>query len=258
MVLICQEALQLLRSHQLDNSESNSIGEGKVKKLYNSFESSADPRENNNSSMKPLWKHMSEELLLADMDPNVVSSFRRAMSSRQLGMNQSKILRPLVGSSSRVSPLSDYRNRLPGTEDKIVVYFTSLRGIRRTYEDCCAFWKIEIEVHFSDNAMSPISGGFRSTEVSTLLQKPLASFLATIVAEQWFCRQKDGLRSRVSLFPLDGCRGLDERCNVTHFLCGSSRFVEEEEESERRARSRLWEIWDSNRFETLVCNGLMG
>lgn len=26
--------------------------------------------------------------------------------------------------------------RLPGTEDRIVIYFTSLRGIRRTYEDC--------------------------------------------------------------------------------------------------------------------------
>lgn len=28
--------------------------------------------------------------------------------------------------------------KLPGTEDRIVVYFTSLRGIRRTYEDCYA------------------------------------------------------------------------------------------------------------------------
>ncbi|GMH05089.1 hypothetical protein Nepgr_006929 [Nepenthes gracilis] len=28
--------------------------------------------------------------------------------------------------------------RLPGTEDRIVVYFTSLRGVRRTYEDCYA------------------------------------------------------------------------------------------------------------------------
>ncbi|KAF2323763.1 hypothetical protein GH714_036859 [Hevea brasiliensis] len=28
--------------------------------------------------------------------------------------------------------------RLPGTEDRIVVYFTSLRGIRRTFEDCYA------------------------------------------------------------------------------------------------------------------------
>ncbi|KAG5227702.1 electron transporter [Salix suchowensis] len=28
--------------------------------------------------------------------------------------------------------------RLPGTEDRIVVYLTSLRGVRRTYEDCYA------------------------------------------------------------------------------------------------------------------------
>lgn len=28
--------------------------------------------------------------------------------------------------------------RLPGTEDRVVIYFTSLRGIRRTYADCCA------------------------------------------------------------------------------------------------------------------------
>nr|GEZ02351.1 thioredoxin-like fold protein [Tanacetum cinerariifolium] len=28
------------------------------------------------------------------------------------------------------------KGKLPGTEDRVVVYFTSLRGIRRTYEDC--------------------------------------------------------------------------------------------------------------------------
>ncbi|KAF8118105.1 hypothetical protein N665_0006s0105 [Sinapis alba] len=44
-----------------------------------------------------------------------------------------------VLSESRLSPflsLSNSVTRLPGTEDRIVVYFTSLRGIRRTYEDC--------------------------------------------------------------------------------------------------------------------------
>jgi glutaredoxin domain-containing cysteine-rich protein 1 len=37
-----------------------------------------------------------------------------------------------------VEPVSDIPAtiRLPGTEDRIVVYLTSLRGIRRTYEDC--------------------------------------------------------------------------------------------------------------------------
>lgn len=41
----------------------------------------------------------------------------------------------------RVSPFSSFNCstiRLPGTEDRIVVYFTSLRGVRRTYEDCYA------------------------------------------------------------------------------------------------------------------------
>ncbi|CAN8299693.1 unnamed protein product [Cochlearia groenlandica] len=44
-------------------------------------------------------------------------------------------------SESRISPFLSLNNsviRLPGTEDRIVVYFTSLRGIRRTYEDCYA------------------------------------------------------------------------------------------------------------------------
>nr|GLL40969.1 hypothetical protein DM860_004296 [Ipomoea trifida] len=29
-----------------------------------------------------------------------------------------------------------FQFRLPGTEDRVVIYFTSLRGIRRTFEDC--------------------------------------------------------------------------------------------------------------------------
>ncbi|KAJ0243453.1 hypothetical protein HA466_0195060 [Hirschfeldia incana] len=44
-----------------------------------------------------------------------------------------------VLSESRLSPFLSLNNsviRLPGTEDRIVVFFTSLRGIRRTYEDC--------------------------------------------------------------------------------------------------------------------------
>ncbi|CAH8292131.1 unnamed protein product [Eruca vesicaria subsp. sativa] len=46
-----------------------------------------------------------------------------------------------VLSESRLSPFLSLTNsvtRLPGTEDRIVVFFTSLRGIRRTYEDCYA------------------------------------------------------------------------------------------------------------------------
>lgn len=54
-------------------------------------------------------------------------------------------LRPTrsIGYSSSFS--SSFNNnliRLPGSEDRIVVYLTSLRGVRRTYEDCYAVMMI--------------------------------------------------------------------------------------------------------------------
>ncbi|PSS19138.1 Thioredoxin-like fold protein [Actinidia chinensis var. chinensis] len=45
---------------------------------------------------------------------------------------------PESKSSKLLGPVDDSSIRLVDTEDRIVVYFTSLRGIRRTYEDCCA------------------------------------------------------------------------------------------------------------------------
>ncbi|TYI03844.1 hypothetical protein ES332_A11G370500v1 [Gossypium tomentosum] len=83
------------------------------------------------SLTKPLWKHLSEESLLSKLDPNVVSSYRRALSSRA-----SPSLSPSCSS------LSDSWVKIPHTEKSqktrnIVLYFTSLRGIRKTYEDCC-------------------------------------------------------------------------------------------------------------------------
>ncbi|KAL6562935.1 hypothetical protein OROHE_005522 [Orobanche hederae] len=34
------------------------------------------------------------------------------------------------------SPLTDSPFRLPGTEDRVVIYFTSLGGVRKTFQDC--------------------------------------------------------------------------------------------------------------------------
>ncbi|XP_050230322.1 uncharacterized protein At5g39865 [Mercurialis annua] len=96
------------------------------------------------SKSKPLWKHLSEESFLSNMDPNVVSSYRRALSSRQLGYTKDspKTIRS-VGSSPMSFYSSAHKNGFflhddSGKDEKIVVYFTSLRGIRKTYEDCCA------------------------------------------------------------------------------------------------------------------------
>lgn len=102
---------------------------------------------------KPLWKHLSEESLLSKMDPNVASSYQRALSAKKLGsdegnrttksmrsgqfaaVNKSVTSTPLITKSSS---FIDNACKVRGPEDKIVLYFTSVRGIRKTYEDCCS------------------------------------------------------------------------------------------------------------------------
>ncbi|GAB2295590.1 hypothetical protein Dimus_029750 [Dionaea muscipula] len=94
---------------------------------------------NGNLNSKPLWKYLSEESLLSKMDPNVASSYRRALSSRQLGHGRLRVAKSTVSSPTPlISTLSRVKSKKPNWEDRIVLYFTSLRGIRRTYEDCCA------------------------------------------------------------------------------------------------------------------------
>ncbi|GMI70172.1 hypothetical protein like AT5G13810 [Hibiscus trionum] len=68
------------------------------------------------------------------------SLFESANSSSNLATPK-VALRPSRSISSSSSFSLSFNNsliRLPGTEDRIVVYLTSLRGIRRTYEDCYA------------------------------------------------------------------------------------------------------------------------
>ncbi|KAK4798982.1 hypothetical protein SAY86_024347 [Trapa natans] len=97
------------------------------------------------SEKKPLWKHLSEEALLAKMDPNVIYSYRRALSSRHSGWDQNTIFKPVVKplplpNPNGTSPCAvEFQSKSIGKEDdRILLYFTSLRGIRKTYEDCCA------------------------------------------------------------------------------------------------------------------------
>lgn len=88
---------------------SNSL-KGKVKKLCNMFESSKAAPPTTKSGQSQLQQQLASKVLRPSKSLTY-SSF------------------PSYGASSA---------RLPGTEDRIVVYLTSLRGIRRTYEDCYA------------------------------------------------------------------------------------------------------------------------
>ncbi|KAJ6702926.1 GLUTAREDOXIN DOMAIN-CONTAINING CYSTEINE-RICH PROTEIN CG12206-RELATED [Salix viminalis] len=83
---------------------------GKVKKLRSLFESPKPPKPNPNELQ--------------------IQATKKLQSVKSMGPEYNRL--PALGF------INDSRIRLPGTEDRIVVYLTSLRGIRRTYEDCYA------------------------------------------------------------------------------------------------------------------------
>ncbi|KZV38329.1 hypothetical protein F511_25816 [Dorcoceras hygrometricum] len=92
---------------------------------------------------KPLWKYLSEESILAKMESNVASSYRKALLGRQQGGCQKyKCVSKLEFSECKNnSPLVSLGRKDPchllASKNGIVLYYTSLRGIRKTYEDCC-------------------------------------------------------------------------------------------------------------------------
>lgn len=70
---------------------------------------------------------------VSDLDPEVISSFRRSLE--ELPPEDPFHLQPPEEETPAETPAGDPtegKNR-----EKVVVYFTSLRGVRKTYEDCC-------------------------------------------------------------------------------------------------------------------------
>lgn len=96
-------------------------------KLYNSIESVRSIK----GKVKKLCSIFESAKPSSDEQPQSQSQF-------SLKLKPSKS----IGHDFRVAAASSFLDsstlRLPGTEDRIVVYLTSLRGIRRTYEDCYA------------------------------------------------------------------------------------------------------------------------
>ncbi|KAL5708346.1 hypothetical protein ACHQM5_019149 [Ranunculus cassubicifolius] len=202
---------------------------------------------------KPLWQHLSEELILGEMDPNVVNSFRKAESSRKLGLN--KKMKPSISdvkvtplfNATKVTPLFNNRIQLPGTEDRIVIYFTSLRGIRRTYEDCgivrTIFKGLRVPVDERDISMD---SSYRK-ELQSALEKMTVSLPQVFVrgrylggVEEVKQLHEDGeLVNLVEGFPVQDPAYVCENCGDARFVpclnCNGSRkiFVEEEGQLKR-------------------------
>ncbi|PIA62609.1 hypothetical protein AQUCO_00200547v1 [Aquilegia coerulea] len=131
-----------------DDIDSPTIGHSKPKLQENGME-----------SLKPQWMNTAEDdsmsnvnAIVSEFDPEIVSQFRKALEelspvatanlksperektpfSRDNHFLLKDFMETTKGNDSIVSTKCP-----PGGEDKVVIYFTSLRGVRKTYEDCC-------------------------------------------------------------------------------------------------------------------------
>ncbi|KAF5749007.1 hypothetical protein HS088_TW04G00968 [Tripterygium wilfordii] len=111
---------------------------------------------NGTASVKPLWVQLSDEVsksgsLIQEFDPEVISEFRKSLQelnpAHPFYIKPSDIERqPSLAGDGLSLDMNYDANKVNGVitdykcakeKEKVIVYFTSLRGVRRTYEDCC-------------------------------------------------------------------------------------------------------------------------
>ncbi|XP_010525485.1 PREDICTED: uncharacterized protein At3g28850 [Tarenaya hassleriana] len=220
---------------------------------------------------QPLWKHLSEESFLSDLDPGVVSTYKKALSSKQLGNNSNNVAKNLHRSSKSLSYspsnpsiliskpkslsssppapscqiLVDKSSRLPGAEDKVVLYFTTLRGIRKTYEDCCCVRTIlrSFQVAIDERDISMDSTFRKELQNALGAEKPVSLPQVFIqgthiggVDEVKQLNDDGELAEMVKGLPARDCVGACKSCGDARFLlcsnCGGSTKVFRQQDNE--------------------------
>ncbi|KAL8542151.1 hypothetical protein ACS0TY_003129 [Phlomoides rotata] len=145
-----------------------------------------------------------------------------------------------------LSSTSDSSKRLPGTEDRVVIYFTSLRGIRRTFQDCHSVRLIfrGFRINIDERDMS-LNAAYRKE-----LQKAVGE--NNVSLPQVFIKGKyiggadpvnklleSGELAKmikgIPLRPLKACDGCDDARFIPCLNCSGSRkvFDEDKEQSNR-------------------------
>ncbi|KAL6523272.1 hypothetical protein OROGR_016875 [Orobanche gracilis] len=218
---------------------------------------------------KPLWKHLSEESLLAKMDANVVSRYRNALVCRQRVCENAKhILKPqeraVFLESNYVSTLVTDRDEscyLSGAEDRVVLYYTSLRGIRKTYEDCCAVRVILRGFRvFVDERDISMDKSYR-TELQEALKETAISLPQVFIKGKYIggadeIKQLNDFGELAKLlgdFPVKNLGFVCEICGDARFVpcsnCNGSRKIYEEYEG------KLMRCPDCNENGLIRCSG---
>ncbi|KAF8378417.1 hypothetical protein HHK36_029756 [Tetracentron sinense] len=180
-----------------------------------------EEKENDTASPKPLWLQMADndstmpKSIICDLDLEFMSSFRKALeepSPTKIGsLENEKVIK-----ASKCPP---------NGEKRVVIYFTSLRGVRKTYEECCQVRVIlkGLGVRIDERDVS-MHYGFRE-ELKELLGDDFNGGLPKVFvkgrciggAEEVRKMHEDGELEKI----VHGCEGGNGVCEA----CGDIRFV---------------------------------
>ncbi|KVI03454.1 Glutaredoxin [Cynara cardunculus var. scolymus] len=173
-----------------------------------------------------------------------LTSTTYALSSRHLGCKEPKSVTQSVSEITVADDPTDNNLgfRLSGSEDRIVLYYTSLRGIRKTYEDCCEIRLIlkgfrvfvdERDISMDSDYRKELQGVFEGKGFS-LPQVFIRGKLIGGADEIRLLHEEGKLFDFMKGFPVIDPGFVCEACGDARFVpcpnCNGSRKVFEEEE----------------------------
>lgn len=150
----CQKPmwLELGDDESTSSSNSNSASNSVATSVISEFESDkVDPAKS--ESQKPMWLELADKetslasnsdqnatSVISEFDPDVISAFRKALEDHPPA--NPFHLTPLEGKKQQATiPLDETDvtkvDAVHPARKRVFLYFTSLRGVRKTYEDCC-------------------------------------------------------------------------------------------------------------------------
>ncbi|XP_042065851.1 uncharacterized protein At5g39865-like [Salvia splendens] len=163
--------------------------------------------------------------------------------SPKLAPTPPKLLPAALDSSNFVA--DDAPFRLPGTEERVVIYHTSLRGVRKTFQDCHSirmiFRGFRVSIDERDISMDV---AYRKELQRVLGEKRIS--LPQVFIKGKYVGGADVIRQLLEagelvrlvkglpLRPADPCEGCDDMRFAPCGRCNGSRKVFDEEEEERK------------------------
>ncbi|XP_057520164.1 uncharacterized protein At5g39865 [Amaranthus tricolor] len=217
------------------------------KKWYNSIESAGTSFKGKVSKLRTLFE--SQKSINCDTSSNSKNNI--CQSSSNDGSFQSQLrnmkLRPTKSFSTDFkdswSILDASTIRFPGTEDRVVIFFTSLRGIRRTYEDCYAVRMIlKAYKVFVDERDVSMDNAYKKELLGLLGEKNVVSLPQVFIKGRYVggvdvirqLNETGELRKILQVLPMRERRFVCDSCGDVRFLpcsnCSGSRKLFDEDE----------------------------